>query len=102
MYFTQTLLPKYINEHQGETANWWVVYDARGNFIEPHTSARKIKTIPIGTLEIDKYLSDIHSHEVDELKVAKAFDNYYPTRGPENRFSAILFIEKEGFNPLFE
>ena len=26
----------------------------------------------------------------------------YPTLGPEHRFSAILFIEKEGFMPLFE
>ena len=26
----------------------------------------------------------------------------YPTCGPKNRFSAVLFIEKEGFNPLFK
>jgi hypothetical protein len=26
----------------------------------------------------------------------------YPTRGPKNRFGAILFLEKEGFGPLLE
>jgi hypothetical protein len=26
----------------------------------------------------------------------------YPTRGPKNRFGAILFLEKEGFAPLLE
>ena len=27
---------------------------------------------------------------------------HYPTLGPENRFGAILFVEKEGFTPLFD
>jgi len=29
-------------------------------------------------------------------------DGEYPTCGPANRFGAVLFIEKEGFLPLFE
>ena len=29
-YFTQTLLPDYMNEHSGETKGWDVVFDARG------------------------------------------------------------------------
>ena len=36
-YFSQVLLPNYIEEHG---ADWNVVYDARGHFIEPHTNRR--------------------------------------------------------------
>jgi DNA topoisomerase VI subunit A len=28
--------------------------------------------------------------------------NSFPTSGPENRFDTILFVEKEGFEPLFQ
>ncbi len=45
-YFTQTLLPDYIREHQEETADWDVVYDARGHLSEPHTEKR----VNLGTL----------------------------------------------------
>ena len=48
-YFSQTLLPDYIEE-QG--VSWKVVYDARGHFEEPHTSRR----IGCGTIEVDNYL----------------------------------------------
>ena len=34
-YFSQTLLPDYIDEHG---VDWNVVYDARGHFMEPHTN----------------------------------------------------------------
>ena len=37
-YFTQTLLPNFIEAHPDLTANWDVVYDARGHFREPHTT----------------------------------------------------------------
>ena len=29
------------------------------------------------------------------------FSDRFPTSGPENRFDTILFVEKEGFEPLF-
>jgi hypothetical protein len=44
-YFSQTLLPDYIEEHG---VAWRVVYDARGHFEEPHTNRR----IGCGTLEV--------------------------------------------------
>lgn len=96
VYFTQTLLPRYLNRHP-EAADWWVVYDARGHLIEPHTG----KEIPLGTLAVDKYLGDINEHHVDGWDREKLFDRSYPTCGPSNRYSAILFVEKEGFNELF-
>ena len=48
-YFSQTLLPDYIEEHG---VDWDVVYDARGHFEEPHTNRR----IGCGTIEVGNYL----------------------------------------------
>ncbi len=92
-YFTQTLLPDYI-EQCGVT--WNVVYDARGHFVEPHTKVQ----IPLGTLQVRSYLRRIHEHKVEELDFDIS-EMRYPTLGPKNRISAVLFIEKEGFMPLF-
>ena len=97
VYFTQHLLPMYINEHP-EAADWWIVYDARGRLLEPHTKEQ----IPLGTLEVENYLRAIRSHDVVDFDFHESFDTSYPTKGPCNRVSAILFIEKEGFNELFK
>jgi hypothetical protein len=48
-YFSQTLLPDYIEEFG---LDWDVVYDARGHFEEPHTNRR----IGCGTIEVGNYL----------------------------------------------
>ncbi|MFH1919781.1 MAG: hypothetical protein ABIP48_07860 [Planctomycetota bacterium] len=87
----------YVKAHPG-AEKWWIVYDARGRLLEPHTG----KQIPLGTLEIDNYLGSVRSHVVEEFDFAAAFDTSYPTKGPRNRISAVLFIEKEGFNELFK
>jgi hypothetical protein len=73
------------------------VFDARGHFAEPHDSSG----IGLGTLEVRDYLADVRGHKVPEpaFEVREA---RYPTRGPKNRFGAILFLEKEGFAPLLE
>ncbi len=89
-YFTQILLPEYVAEHG---CSWDVVYDARGHFIEPHTK----KQVALGTLEVRDYLRFEADKEPDFR-----LDTDYPTQGPANRFSAALFIEKEGFHPLFK
>jgi hypothetical protein len=52
-YFTQTLLPNYIEEHFEQTISWNVVYDARGHFTEPHTQVE----VALGTLEVRQYLA---------------------------------------------
>jgi DNA topoisomerase VI subunit B len=95
-YFTQTLLPDYVTEHRQQCAAWNVVYDARGHFQEPHTKL----TVPLGTSEVRQYLQGVRDHTVGD----PSFDvreRFYPTYGPRNRYGAILFIEKEGFNELF-
>jgi len=93
-YFTQTLLPQYMNRRN---LNWRVVYDARGHLIEPHTK----QSVPLGTIDVDKYLRDIRQHKVEDAGNT-LLKTDYPTKGPSHRYSAILFIEKEGFHPLFE
>jgi DNA topoisomerase VI subunit B len=91
-YFTQTLLPDYQQEHD---VDWNVVYDARGHFTEPHTG----HTIGLGTTEVDEYLSEIAPPQLlaPELRPA-----HIETRGPDGAFSAVMFVEKEGFDELWE
>jgi hypothetical protein len=99
-YFSQTLLPQYIERYREKTASWDVVYDARGHLAEPHTKT----IIPLGTLDVRSYLQDIDDHSVEPLEADDFIEDIlqFPTCGPANRFSALLFIEKEGFLPLFQ
>ena len=91
-YFSQTLLPNYVNEHG---VGWNIVFDDRGHFLEPHTGT----VIGLGTLGVRGYLSKTH-----ELRFAESgFDPAsIVTHGPNGRFGAVLYVEKEGFMPLFE
>jgi hypothetical protein len=101
-YFTQKLLPDYLNAHPEQTKGWDVTFDARGHFIEPHTE----KVVPLGTLDVREYLAQVAEKggapvpldAEEEITLPKDF----PTWGPANRFQAILFIEKEGFLSIFE
>jgi hypothetical protein len=89
-YFTQTLLPDYVDEHG---VDWNVVFDARGHFAEPHKGIH----FGVGTLEVRGYLHDHHDAEImdEEFKLA-----HIKTCGPNGNFGAVLFIEKEGFDPI--
>jgi hypothetical protein len=92
-YFTQTLLPDYLEQHPNETEEWDVVYDARGHYVEPHTE----HSVALGTLAVRQYLG-----ERPEINPPAALDpgSMAVTIGPANRYSTVLFIEKEGFDPL--
>ena len=91
-YFSQTLLPDYIEEHG---VDWNVVYDARGHFEEPHTNRR----IGCGTIEVGNYL---HALKEPGILPADFSDADIDIVGPAGGFSAVLFCEKEGFRPLFK
>ena len=93
-YFTQQILPEYI-EAKGVT--WNVVYDARGHFREPHTDHE----VPLGTLQVGEYLRGIAKYKVPKLNF-KIAEGAFPTFWPQHRYGALLFVEKEGFMPLFE
>ena len=90
-YFSQTLLPDYIEEHG---VDWNVVYDARGHFEEPHTNRR----IGCGTIEVGNYL---HALKEPDIVPAEFADANVDIIGPSGNLAAVLFCEKEGFNPLF-
>ena len=91
-YFCQTLLPDFMEEHG---VDWDVVFDARGHFIEPHDGG----TVNLGTLGVRSYLADIREAKFEQPKLNSACVS---TRGPDCSFGAVLFIEKEGFQPLFD
>jgi hypothetical protein len=90
-YFTQHLLPDYIEEHGCH--HWHTGYDARGHLIEPHGG----RTVNLGTSEVRGYLSGIHDPRHVEAVFAAANIEFH---GPKGNFGALLFIEKEGFGPL--
>jgi hypothetical protein len=91
-YFSQTLLPNYINEHG---VDWDVVYDDRGHFMEPHTK----RVIGLGTLNVRHYLSRVEPLGLEEADFDPAS---VKTHGPDGSFGAVLYVEKEGFMPLFQ
>jgi hypothetical protein len=91
-YFSQTLLPDYIEDHG---LDWNVVYDARGHFLEPHTNRR----IGCGTIEVGNYLHAMKEPSVIPAEFSGADIDII---GPAGNISAVLFCEKEGFNPLFK
>ena len=89
-YFTQELLPKYQEEYEPD---WEPAYDARGHFTEPHTN----RSSGLGTLDVEDYLSELARPRMMVALLSRA---KVETRGPEGRYSGVLFIEKEGFMPL--
>src|SRR6516225_8952905 len=92
-YFSQTLLPNYIEEHGCD--DWNVVYDARGHFEEPHSNRR----IGCGTLEVDSYLAAMKEPGIVKPEFSDADVSIV---GPSGGFGAVLVIEKEGFDALFK
>jgi hypothetical protein len=92
-YFTGRLLPAFLAEHPELSRNWEVAWDARGHLIEPHTGI----SIPVGTLQVRDYLLPRRHRHADLVEIDRSL---YPTLGPDNRFHTLLYIEKEGFEPL--
>jgi DNA topoisomerase VI subunit B len=95
-YFTQTILPDFIEKYPELTAEWDVAYDARGHFLEPHTERR----IDLGTLAVRGYIGRWENDVSGDVSVEISTD--VPTHGHANRYRYALFIEKEGFNALLD
>jgi hypothetical protein len=81
----------YIEEHG---VDWNIVYEARGHFEEPHTNRR----IGCGTIKVGNYLHAINEPHIVPAEFA---DANVDVIGSNGGISAVLFCEKEGFNPLF-
>jgi len=100
-YFTQTLLVDFINDPPQLCERWDITWDARGSFVEPHTN----EVIPLGTAEVRRYLRSMPSGIAplfETPSVDFGYSDRFPTHGPKNRFETVLFVEKEGFEPLFK
>jgi hypothetical protein len=97
-YFTQNLLPNFMIENPELTEDWDVVFDARGHLIEPHTGRR----VALGTLGVWEYVGARRTGKASEKLNLNMGGVLYPTTGPQNRYRGILFVEKEGFDPLLE
>src|SRR5271165_280941 len=91
--FTQQLLIGYMNAHPDECEDWDVVFSDRGHFAEPHTERR----IGLGTLAVREYAEGYAKPALIEGGFGGA---HIETHGPEERFGALLYVEKEGFEPL--
>jgi hypothetical protein len=93
-YFSQTLLPNYVTEN-GKEYSWDVIFDDRGHFTEPHTN----RVIGLGTLNVRAYLKRVGPLKLEEADFASASIKTY---GPHGSFGGLMYVEKEGFMPLFE
>lgn len=93
-YFTQTLLKDYIEMYDPP---WKVAWDSRGHLTEPHTQ----KNIGLGGIEVMKYTSEWTDIFFDEFP-SELPEIMIETNGPTLRFNNVLFIEKEGFDPILK
>jgi hypothetical protein len=93
-YFSQTLLVKYLNENP--QLNWKITADPRGTLVIPNTAHEK--RIPCGTIAIDRYLRD-RQFSSDEIS---PFPIEYPSIAEGQRYAGVLYIEKEGFEPILK
>lgn len=94
-YFAQTIVVQYLNRRPD--LNWKITADPRGTFTIPN-AAHEIR-IPVGTIQIDVYLDE--RAEVDDL----SFDHYsnkWQSQAEQQRYAAVMYIEKEGFEPLLK
>lgn len=93
-YFTQTLLKEYMEDYQPD---WDIVYDARGHITEPHRE----KVVGLGGLEVRDYIGSFTRDDFTQFP-EYAPKVLIPTTGPRLRYGGVLFIEKEGFDPLLK
>ena len=97
-YFTQHLLPEFVEENPKTAGAWDVVFDARGHLREPHTN----KEIGLGTLAVRNYIGTWTNGDIEDDEDLPDVKTRIHTVGPQNRYRFALFVEKEGFNPLLE
>ena len=96
-YFAGTLLVQYMNRHPGETASWKVTADPRGTLTIPNAGHEE--RIPCGTIQIDNHLKEA-SESLDPFKFDAGLPVEWPSLKAGQRYQAVLYIEKEGFEPL--
>jgi hypothetical protein len=96
-YFSQTLLVQYINRHPNQTASWKITADPRGTLTI--SNANHEVRVPCGTIAIEQHLHDSRT-VIDPLEVATELPIEWPSLSEGKRYQAVLYIEKEGFEPI--
>jgi hypothetical protein len=98
-YFSQNLLVKYMNQHPSATADWKITASPRGTLTIPNTGSGLLR-IPCGTVAIEEHLrkaSRIIGPFDDLEKIGVKVQ--WPSLAEGQRYQAVLYIEKEGFDP---
>jgi hypothetical protein len=94
-YIQYVLIPDFIAEHPDLCSTWTVLYDDRGQLIEPHSR----KSFGHGTRNVRNYCRDWQQPIAFDFKLEPPGIGTY---GPSGRYGAIHFCEKEGFTELFQ
>lgn len=97
-YFANTLLVQYLNRHP-ETETWKVTADPRGTLTIPNAGHKE--RIACGTLQIEDHLREA-GLSVDPLDIDAVFRTEWPSLAEGQRYQAVLYIEKEGFEPILQ
>jgi hypothetical protein len=97
-YFANTLLPQFMNRHPDRCEGWRINADPRGTLVIPN--ANEPVRIPCGTVLIDEHLANRRSAKA--IVGAPNLPLEWPSLEGGQRYKAVLYIEKEGFEPLLQ
>lgn len=99
-YFAGTLLVQYLNRHP-ETEAWKVTADPRGTLTIPNAS-HEVR-VPCGTIQIENHLREQeYGNDPDPFDIDAEIDTEWPSLAAGQRYQAVLYIEKEGFEPILK
>jgi hypothetical protein len=98
-YFSQALLVKYMNQHPVQTAHWKITASPRGTLTIPNAGNVDVR-IPCGTTAITEHLKNatVKGDPYADLEDV-AVNTRWPSLAEGQRYQAVLYIEKEGFDP---
>jgi len=87
--FTQKICTEF------EQGGYKIAYDRRGFFVNAFDNGHEL---PLGTLDVEDYISKAKD---PKNRIIHKIEERYSV-GPEYLFNKLLFIEKEGFTPMFQ
>lgn len=99
-YFSQMVLRQYLIRNPTRTATWKITADPRGNLTLPNT-AHELR-VPCGTLAIEQHLRDANRPIDPWGDAGTTLPIEWPSLAEGTRYQAVLYIEKEGFEPLLD
>ena len=95
-------LHDFIDDHPEQTADWQILYDNRGHFILPCGYE-----FGLGTQAVNDFIDglgrsgSVFVPTIGEFDIrAERCGDLRPSENPAHKFSAVMFIEKEGYREL--